>query len=132
MCEICRCEWLLSDNRVMPREHLSSEHRWRAKAKIGLHCSQISTLTVHRQKHWRLYSISSRKHTYIILTPLKPHPHFYIVKLGFTRVCIIFFISAQKHRSWVLVRTASVRRFLRVPTIYILSGNVKKNIRIFI
>ena len=28
--------------------------------------------------------------------PLKPH--FYIVKLGFTEVYIIFLISAQKHR----------------------------------
>ena len=41
--------------------------------------------------------------------PLKPH--FYIVKLGFTGVYIIFLISAQKHRLWVLVRTASARRF---------------------
>ena len=32
--------------------------------------------------------------------PLKPH--FYIVKLGFTGVCIIFLISAQKHRLCVL------------------------------
>ena len=38
-------------------------------------------------------------------------PHFYIVKLGFTGVYIIFLISAQKHRLWVLVRTASLRRF---------------------
>ena len=37
--------------------------------------------------------ITSRKHAYIILTPLKPH--FYIVKLGFTGVYIIFLISAQ-------------------------------------
>ena len=36
--------------------------------------------------------------------PLKPH--FYIVKLGFTGVYTIFFISARKHRLWVLVRTA--------------------------
>ena len=43
------------------------------------------------------------------IDPLKPH--FYIVKLGFTGVCIIFLISAQKHRLWVLVRTASPRRF---------------------
>ena len=42
--------------------------------------------------------------------PLKPH--FYIVKLGFTGVYIIFLISAQKHRLWVLVRTASVKVFL--------------------
>ena len=41
--------------------------------------------------------------------PLKLH--FYIVKLGFTGVYIIFLISAQKHRLWVLVRTASPRRF---------------------
>ena len=41
--------------------------------------------------------------------PLKPH--FYIVKLGFTGVYIIFLISAQKHRLWVTVRTASERRF---------------------
>ena len=54
-------------------------------------------------------NLASRKHAYIILTPLKPH--FYIVKLGFTGVYIIFLISAQKHRLWVLVRTASSRRF---------------------
>ena len=43
---------------------------------------------------------------------IDPHkPHFYIVKLGFTGVYIIFLISAQKHRLWVLVRTASPRRF---------------------
>ena len=32
--------------------------------------------------------------------PLKPN--FYIVKLGFTGIYIIFVISAQKHRLWVL------------------------------
>ena len=41
--------------------------------------------------------------------PLKPH--FYIVKLGFTGVYIIFLILLKKHRLWVLVRTASGRRF---------------------
>ena len=38
-----------------------------------------------------------------IFDPLKHH--FYIVKLGFTWVYIIFLISAQKHRLWVLVST---------------------------
>ena len=47
--------------------------------------------------------------------PLKPH--FYLVKLGFTGVYIIFLISAQKHSLWVLVR---------VSTIYVLSRNIKK------
>ena len=40
-------------------------------------------------------SISSRKHTYIILTPLKPH--FYMVKLGFTGLYIIFLILLKKN-----------------------------------
>ena len=35
----------------------------------------------------------SRKHAYIFLTLL--NPHFYIVKLGFTGVYIIFLISGQ-------------------------------------
>ena len=43
------------------------------------------------------------------IDPLKPH--FYIVKLGFTGVYVIFLISAQKQRLCVLVRTASQRRF---------------------
>ena len=34
-------------------------------------------------------------------------PHFYIVKQGFTGVCM-FLIFTPKHRLWVLVRTASV------------------------
>ena len=41
--------------------------------------------------------------------PLKPH--FYIVKLGFTGVYIIFSYFCSKHTLWVLVRTASSRRF---------------------
>ena len=50
--------------------------------------------------------------------PLKHH--FYIVKLRLTEVYIIFLISAQKHRLWVLVRT-----------VYVLCRNMK-NIRIFL
>ena len=54
--------------------------------------------------------------------PLKSH--FYIVKLGFTGVYIIFLISAQKRRLWVLVRT-STHNLCFWPEIV-------KNIRIFI
>ena len=53
--------------------------------------------------------------------PLKPQ--FYIAKLGFTGVYIIFLISDQKQRLWVLVRTASSRRFSRVPKIHVSSRN---------
>ena len=75
-----------------------------------------------------MHKMSSKKKTFFRfitktclykIDPLKPH--FYIVKLGFTGVYIIFLISVQKHRLWVLVRTASPRRFLRVPTIYVLT-----------
>ena len=54
-------------------------------------------------------SVGIRKTCLYNFDPLKPH--FYIVKLGFTGVYIIFLISDQKHRLWVLVITASVRRF---------------------
>ena len=59
--------------------------------------------------------------------PLKPH--FYVVKLRFTGVNIIFLISAQEHRLWVHVKTAWPRRFQRVLTSNVFSINVK-NIRV--
>ena len=52
-------------------------------------------------------------------------PHFCIVKLGCKGV-YIFLIFALKQRLWVFVRSASVRWFSRVPTIYVLSKNKKK------
>ena len=61
-------------------------------------------------------------------SPCNDHPltpHFYIVKLGLTGVYMFFLIFAIKHILWVLVRTASMRRFKRVPTIYVLSKNMK-------
>ena len=50
-------------------------------------------------------------------------PHFYIVKLGFTGACIIFFI--------LLLNIDCGYSLERVPTIYVLTKN-KKNITIFI
>ena len=47
----------------------------------------------------------SRKHAYIILTPFNPS---FIQFMEFT---LFFLTSAQKHRLWVLDRTASSRRF---------------------
>ena len=59
----------------------------------------------------------------IMLTcPCNVHPltpHFYIVKLGFKGIPY-FLIFALKHRLWVLVRTLN-----RLPTIYVLSKNMK-------
>ena len=63
-----------------------------------------------KQKKKRPFYVLNITKTYLYnFDSLKPH--FYIVKLGFTGVYIIFLISAQKYRLWVLVRTASSRRF---------------------
>ena len=70
----------------------------------------------------------SRKHAYIF-DPRKPH--FLYSKSGVYRGRHTFFYFCSKHRLWVLVRTASPRRFSRVPTIYVLSRNMKK-IRVFL
>ena len=39
-----------------------------------------------------------------------------------------FLFFGSKHRLRILVRTASLRRFYRVPTIYVLSRTKKKNV----
>ena len=56
-----------------------------------------------------VYNVAITKTCLYNVDPLKPY--FYIIKLGFTGVHIIFLISAKKYRLWVLVRTASPRRF---------------------
>ena len=62
------------------------------------------------RSYWpTLASLAITKTRLYNFDPLKPH--FHIVKLGCTGVYIIFLISAQRHRLWVLVRTASPRRF---------------------
>ena len=58
--------------------------------------------------------------------PLKPH--FYILKLGFTGVYIIFLISAQKHRLWVLVRTA----YLKIFIFWVVNFSVCLNRHVFV
>ena len=54
-------------------------------------------------------------------------PHFYIVKLGFTGGIHYFLIFVLKHRLWVLVRTASLRRSNVYPQSMYLA-KVRKNI----
>ena len=48
-------------------------------------------------------------------------------KFSDQNLCYISYFCS-KHRLWVLVRTASLRRFLRVPTIYVLCRNKKNNV----
>ena len=53
------------------------------------------------------FETHTRKTCLYNVDPLKPH--FYTVNLGFTGVYVIVLISAQLHKLWVLVRTASPR-----------------------
>ena len=76
-----------------------SNKNWRLSLKRCCRCNNFLYRAVRDIPKTCLYNVD----------PLKPH--FYIVKLGFTGVYIIFLVSAQKHRLWVLVRTASARRF---------------------
>ena len=64
-----------------------TENEWR----YGKHQANVGII--------ESYLVITKTHLYNF-DPLKPH--FYIVKLGFTGVYIIFLISAQKHRLWVL------------------------------
>ena len=57
-------------------------------------------------------------------------PHFYSKTMVYRGIHYILII-ALKHRLWVLIRTASMRRFLCVPTINVLSKNKKKYVSRF-
>ena len=86
----------------------SCEQKIRMKSSIKDELSQQTYNVLER--FFRLYWVTCITKTCLYnYDPLKPH--FYTVKLGFTGVYIIFLISAQKHRLWVRVRTASPRRF---------------------
>ena len=60
---------------------------------------EFDAFTLENDPMPQLCIMKTRLHVYNF-EPLKPH--FYIVKLGFTGVYIIFLISAQKHRLSVL------------------------------
>ena len=127
-------DFLICENTGQKRDQLNLAYRgpslWRDHLKTYVVCrkankrsKKLSPLQKWQKIH-QLYLVSLNEKPskeiqnivfYITKTylynfdPLKPH--FYIVKLGFTGVYIIFVISAQKHRLWVLVRTASSRQF---------------------
>ena len=75
------------------------------------------------------FSIYLNRHVYEN-TPVLIYRKFHHQKLKIFQIKILIFFSyfCSKHRLWVLVRTASPRRFYRVPTIYVLSRNKKNNV----
>ena len=84
---------LLKDNMVS--FHSLGKVSRKGICAIFLISPKMRLCTVEYQLHKKTNSGITKTCLYN-LDPLKPH--FYIVKLGFTGVCIIFLISAQKHR----------------------------------
>ena len=74
---------------------------------------KVRCLTVYHQENMSVQRIP-------------PYTPLLYSKTGVCRDIPIFVIFAPKHRLWVLVRTASLWRFLRESTIYVLSKNKKK------
>ena len=88
------------------------EHAWdilwrRVSSRQKLPENRDELLNALQEEWQRIPRMDIITKTYLYnFDPLKAQ--FYIVKLGLTGVYIIFLISAQKHRLWVLVRAAIV------------------------
>ena len=89
----------------------SSAYTWYISATIlkadNFSSSASCLLSSRPSPFWKCVYSTSRKHPYIILTP--SNPTFYIVKLWFTGLYIIFSYFCSNHRLWLLVRTVSPR-----------------------
>ena len=112
---------------------LGDNTRWPTRVNVSLNATQSIKLSVFSIRfYWKFgfFDCMNRNCDFVVphgvnlpikwwniitktclynFDPLKPH--FYIVKHGFTGVCTIFSYFCSKHRLWVLVRTASSRRF---------------------
>ena len=82
------------------------------------HCNQFST------KHRYIKPLSLRKHAYSNIKKISPPK----TEKNLIKNSDILSYFCSKHRLWVLVRTASSWRFLRIPTIYVLIRNKKNNV----
>ena len=97
---------------------------WRtSKAKFCYVDNEASNQTTWMRLLIRFF-FALRKHAYTNIQKISPPKteNFHIKKLRY------FSYFCSKRRLWVLVRTASERRFERVPTIYVLSRNKKNNV----
>ena len=95
--------WLLFQKRADLDLHFLLRQGMTCSAREGLTVASINPLKKTELHLVRATALITKTCLYNA-DPLKHH--FYIVKLGFTGAYIIFLISANKHRLWVLVRTA--------------------------
>ena len=108
-------ERVKEQERQMQKERMEMEEREKEKERqMQIEREKLKFDTELRMKELEMQNMTVKRQpiTKTCLYEVDPlKPHFYIVKLGFTGVYIIFLISAQKHKLWVFVRTASLRRF---------------------
>ena len=79
--------------------------------RINLHINDFTSATIGKiLRVCTGHAIQSRKHAYIIKTLIKKNP-LLDSKTGVYRGIHYFSYFHSKHRLWVLVRTASPRRF---------------------
>ena len=91
----------------------STEESWRIGISVGVYCLRSKNKGAFSFTYAG-FLVTRLIHSMTITRPCNEHPltpHLYIVKLGFTGLYFFFLIFALKHRLWVLVRTASLRRF---------------------
>ena len=101
--------WVTEESLSLPQTYIVLLSQMQERKNIQeLVYADAQTDPSLRWAHFIIIVIITKTYLYSF-DPLKPH--FYTVKLGLTGLCIIFRISAQKHRLWILVRTASARRF---------------------
>ena len=90
-------------------EYVQTKTLWPSVRHYRVHYAYSETLHVWSSERHRHSTVHITKTRLYNFDPLKPH--FCIVKLGYTGVYIIFLVLLNRHRLWVLVRTASPRRF---------------------
>ena len=97
-------------------------------------CLTVLLTSVHENKKFVLSSCVSNRHNLhdnMSVLCIPPYTPLLYSKTGVYRGLHYFLIFALKHRLWVLVRTASPRRFKHEPTINVLSKKKEKNLTIF-
>ena len=109
---ICQCD-KQSEGPIYTRfANVNFSHRRGIDTFLEKNSVKMIFVSPQGANHFLLWKTTFRNITKTRLYNFDPlKPHFYIIKLGFTEVYIIFSYFAKKYRLWVLVRTASPRRF---------------------
>ena len=102
---------------MLPRQEICINRSWTAPIYLAWRNLPLSCRTVGVKKQRETLKKAITKTCLCNVYPLEPHFYIENAGVGYAGVCRvcrsipIFLIFAPKHRLWVLVRTASARRF---------------------